>query len=215
MGAHEQFIVLYILDTIFDFYVCSFSAINELMEISEEEVIQLLQSFSEKVQLDIRKSDFVDRESAEALTRICHRLQGTIRSWIEKVNDIAHSDVSFEADERKVALLWGVVNCYSHMSIVDADPSLLVHLVDAVDQLLTVKAGIPPFLICFKYEGIFYEQSCRTLCLGNIKAGFPFWLYFIEFAMIFNWVGPYQKIKYLVVGLYLDCCIHYCYNHLF
>ncbi|XP_004492742.1 uncharacterized protein [Cicer arietinum] len=116
------------------------SAINELMEISEEEVIQLLQSFSEKVQLDIRKSDFVDRESAEALTRICHRLQGTIRSWIEKVNDIAHSDVSFEADERKVALLWGVVNCYSHMSIVDADPSLLVHLVDAVDQLLTVKA---------------------------------------------------------------------------
>ncbi|XP_058732408.1 U3 small nucleolar RNA-associated protein 20-like isoform X2 [Vicia villosa] len=116
------------------------SAINELMEVSEEEVIHLLQSFCEKIQLDIRDSDFVDGESAEALVRICNHLQGTIRSWIEKINDIALSDVSCEIDERKVALLWGVVNCYSHMSIVDAVPSLLVHLMDAIDQLLAVNA---------------------------------------------------------------------------
>ncbi|CAI8597993.1 unnamed protein product [Vicia faba] len=116
------------------------SAINELMEISEEEVIQLLKSFCEKMQLDIRDSDFVNGESADALVRICNQLQGTIRSWIEKINDIAHSDVSCEINERKVAVLWGVVNCYSYMSIVDAVPSLLVHLMDAVDQLLTVKA---------------------------------------------------------------------------
>jgi U3 small nucleolar RNA-associated protein 20 len=124
-----------------------FSAINALLEISEEEVIQLLQSFCEKMQLDIRDTDFVDGESAKALARICNHLQGTISSWIEKINDIARSDVSCDIDERKVALLWGVVNCYSHMSIVDAVPSLLVNLMDAVDQLLTVKAGIPPFLV--------------------------------------------------------------------
>jgi U3 small nucleolar RNA-associated protein 20 len=124
-----------------------FSAINELLEISEEEVIQLLQSFCEKMQLDIRDTDFVDGESAKALARICNHLHGTISSWIEKINDIARSDVSCDIDERKVALLWGVVNCYSHMSIVDAVPSLLVNLMDAVDQLLTVKAGIPPFLV--------------------------------------------------------------------
>ncbi|XP_058787152.1 uncharacterized protein LOC131661580 [Vicia villosa] len=116
------------------------SAINELMEISEEEVIQLLQSFCEKMQLDIQDSDFVNGESADALVRICNKLQGTIRSWIEKINDIAHSGVSCEIDERKLALLWGVVNCYSYMSIADAVPSLLVHLLDAVDQFLTVKA---------------------------------------------------------------------------
>jgi U3 small nucleolar RNA-associated protein 20 len=124
-----------------------FSAINALLEISEEEVIQLLQSFCEKMQLDIRDTDFVDGESAKALARICNHLQGTVSSWIEKINDIARSDVSCDIDERKVALLWGVVNCYSHMSIVDAVPSLLVNLMDAVDQLLTVKAGIPPFLV--------------------------------------------------------------------
>jgi U3 small nucleolar RNA-associated protein 20 len=138
---------------------------NVLLEISEEKVIQLLQSFGEKMQLDIRDLDFVDGESAGALARICNHLQGTICSSIEKViNDIAHSDVSCKIDERKMALLWRVVNCYSHMSIVDADPSLLVNLMDAVDQLLTVKAGIPLFL-CFKY-GFFYGHSCRTLCLG-------------------------------------------------
>jgi U3 small nucleolar RNA-associated protein 20 len=117
------------------------------MEISEEKVIQLFQSFCEKMQLDIRGPDFLDRESAEALARICNHLERTIRSWIEKINNIAHADISCENDERKVALLWGVVNCYSHMSIVDAVPSLLVDLMDAVDQLLTVKAGIPPFLV--------------------------------------------------------------------
>ncbi|RHN69146.1 hypothetical protein MtrunA17_Chr3g0121561 [Medicago truncatula] len=118
------------------------SAINELMEISEEKVIQLFQSFCEKMQLDIRGPDFLDRESEEALARICNHLEGTIRSWIEKINNIGHADVSCEIDERKVALLWGVVNCYSHMSIVDAVPSLLVDLMDAVDQLLTVKADM-------------------------------------------------------------------------
>jgi U3 small nucleolar RNA-associated protein 20 len=103
------------------------------------------------MQLDIRDLDFVDGESAGALARICNHLQGTICSSIEEIiNDIAHSDVSCKIDERKMALLWRVVNCYSHMSIVDADPSLLVNLMDAVDQLLTVKAGIPLFL-CFKY----------------------------------------------------------------
>ncbi|XP_045811204.1 small subunit processome component 20 homolog isoform X1 [Trifolium pratense] len=115
------------------------SAINELLEISEEKVIQLLQSFCEKIQLDIRDSDFVDGDSREALARICNHFKGTIRSWIEKINDIARSDVSCEIDER-MSLLWGVVNCYSHMTIVDTVPSLLVNLMDAVDQLLTVKA---------------------------------------------------------------------------
>ncbi|KAJ1406609.1 Down-regulated-in-metastasis protein [Sesbania bispinosa] len=113
------------------------SAINELMEISEEEVIHLLQSFCEKMQLDIQNSVFVDEASTEALARICNHLQGTI---IATLDEIAHSDLSCQIDEGKLALLWGVVNCYSHMSIVDANPSLLVDLMDAIDQFLTVKA---------------------------------------------------------------------------
>ncbi|CAK8567091.1 unnamed protein product [Lathyrus sativus] len=149
------------------------SAIDELMEISEEEVIHLLQSFCEKMHLGIRDSDFVDGESADAIVRISNHLQGTIRSWIEKINDIAHSDISCEFDERKMALLWGVVNCYSHMSIVDAIPSLLVYLMDAVDQLLTVKADHSADTSKKAWESIIgallssYNRLCNDSNLGT------------------------------------------------
>jgi len=123
---------------------------NDLMEISEEEVIHLLQSFCEKMQLDIRNSHFVNGTSEEApLARICSRLEEIISCWKGKINDIAHADVSCEIDEGKLALLWGAVSCYSHMSIVGGNPSLMVELMDALDYLLTAKAGIPLFLYCF------------------------------------------------------------------
>lgn len=116
------------------------------MENSEEEVIYLLQSFCENMQLNVQSADFEDGISAEALERICSHLQGTIS---KAINDIAHSDVSCQIDEGKLALLWGVVRCYSHMSIVKANPSLLVDFVDAVDQLLQVKSGTFLFLCSY------------------------------------------------------------------
>ncbi|KAL2955225.1 hypothetical protein AAZX31_18G015600 [Glycine max] len=117
------------------------SAMNDLMEISEEEVIHLLRSFCEKMQLDKQNSDFVDGTSEEApLTRICSRLQEIICCWKGKINDIAHADVLCQIDEGVLALLWGAVSCYAHMCIVGANPSLMVELVDAVDNFLTVKS---------------------------------------------------------------------------
>ncbi|WVZ05123.1 hypothetical protein V8G54_018469 [Vigna mungo] len=118
------------------------SAMNDLMEISEEEVIHLLQSFGEKMQLDILNSDLVDRTSEEApLARVCSRLQKIISYWKEKINDIARADVLCEIDEGMLAHLWGAVSCYSHMCIVGGNPSLMVELMDALDHLLTAKAG--------------------------------------------------------------------------
>ncbi|CAJ1855304.1 unnamed protein product [Sphenostylis stenocarpa] len=117
------------------------SALNDLMEISEEEIIHLLQSLCEKMQLDICNSDFVDGTSEEALARICSRLQDIISSWKGKINASAHADALCQIDEGKLALLWGAVSCYSHMSIVGGNTSLMVELMDAVDHLLTVKAG--------------------------------------------------------------------------
>ncbi|XP_027937625.1 small subunit processome component 20 homolog isoform X2 [Vigna unguiculata] len=116
------------------------SAMNGLMEISEEEVIHLLQSFCEKMQLD--KRDLVDGTSEEEpLARICSRLQEIISCWKEKINDIARADVLCEIDEGMLAHLWGAVSCYSHMSIVGGNPSLMVELMEALDHLLTAKAG--------------------------------------------------------------------------
>lgn len=157
---HAQVIGWLCINIIFSLYNLISSAINHLMENSEEEVIYLLRSFCEKMQLNVQNADFVDGISAEALARICSYLQGTIN---KAINDIAHCDVSCEIDERKLALLWGVVDCYSYMSVVNANPSLSVDLVDAVDQLLRVKPGT--FLFLYVSNMIFFFLPCRTLCL--------------------------------------------------
>ncbi|KAK7339959.1 hypothetical protein VNO77_20649 [Canavalia gladiata] len=93
------------------------------------------------MQLNMQNSDFVDGIGAEILAKICSHLPGTICNWIGTINDIAHSDALCQIDDGKLALLWGAVNCYSQMSIVEANSSLLVDLVDAMDHLLTTKAG--------------------------------------------------------------------------
>ncbi|RDY00034.1 Small subunit processome component 20-like protein, partial [Mucuna pruriens] len=154
------------------------SAMNDLVENSEEEVIHLLQSFCEKMQLDIRNSDFVNGTSEEApLARICSRLQETICCWKGKINDISHADVLCQIDEGMLALLWGSVSCYSHMSIVDANPTLMVELVDAVDHLLTVKAGSIGDMSKMAWESIIgaalssYNRLCRKSNHGADETG--------------------------------------------
>ncbi|XP_057754877.1 uncharacterized protein LOC130974144 isoform X1 [Arachis stenosperma] len=117
-------------------------AINDLMESSEEEAIHLLQYFCEKMQLSTQKLDFLDVTGVEALASLSNRLQGAISNWIDKINDISCTGVSEnnKIDEKGMARIWGIVSCYSHMSIVETNPSLLLNLMDAIDQLLTVKA---------------------------------------------------------------------------
>ncbi|CAL0327253.1 unnamed protein product [Lupinus luteus] len=105
------------------------SAINDLLEITEEEAIHLLQLFFEKIQ----NSDCVDGTSAEPLASIHNRLKGTI---LQIKNDIERSDVSCQIDEGKLAVLWGAVSCYSYRSIVESDSSLLVDLMHTVDKHL-------------------------------------------------------------------------------
>lgn len=146
MTLHDV-IVYHTLHTSISDFCDLVSAMNDLMEISEEKVIHLLQSFCEKMQLDTCNSHFVDETSEEApLARICSRLQEIISCWMGKINDIVHGDVLCEIDEGMLAHLWGAVSCYSHMSIVGGKPSLMVELMDALDHFLTAKDGIPSFL---------------------------------------------------------------------
>ncbi|XP_054807809.1 U3 small nucleolar RNA-associated protein 20 isoform X1 [Prosopis cineraria] len=145
------------------------SAIDDLMENSEEEVIYLLQSFCEEMQLNVQKEDFVDGTSAEALARISSHLQGIIN---KAISYIAHCEVSCQIDEGKLALLWGAVSCYSHMSVVKANPSLLVDLVNAVDHLVKVKPGYIADSSKKAWESIIgaalssYDSLCRNSSCG-------------------------------------------------
>ncbi|KAI4344958.1 hypothetical protein L6164_012131 [Bauhinia variegata] len=116
------------------------SAINDLMKNSEGEIIYLLLSSCEEMQLNEQSSESLDGTSREALASIHSHLQETISKWTETITKIAHCEMSSEFDEGELALLWGVITCYSRMLITQTKSSMLVDLADALDQLLTIKS---------------------------------------------------------------------------
>ncbi|KAJ7955379.1 Small subunit processome component 20-like protein [Quillaja saponaria] len=126
---------------LYSFRVNVISSFSDFVENSEEVVINLLVSFCEKLQVNARHCDFTDETSAKAFSRICSYLEGAIRYWSGAVNDIANGDSSCELNDQKLALLWGAISCYAHMSSFQVNSSLLLDLINAVDQLLLVRAG--------------------------------------------------------------------------
>ncbi|PIA45006.1 hypothetical protein AQUCO_01700514v1 [Aquilegia coerulea] len=115
------------------------SAMNHLVEVSPaEEIIYLLLTFFDKFQ---PTSSFSDGMSEEKFPRVCNFLQESITAAI---NDIAHGDPStMQFNESKLAVLWGILNCYPHISSSKANPSLIMDLVDALDKLPMIGAGVP------------------------------------------------------------------------
>ncbi|XP_021290199.1 small subunit processome component 20 homolog isoform X1 [Herrania umbratica] len=113
------------------------SAMNDLVESSSEEVICLLLSFFERLQMHPQSSNFLDGISEGRLSKICHYMQGVISNWIRLINDIVlGNSLPAEIDDTKLAVLWGVISCYPHMFDVQANGSVLMDLIDALHQLL-------------------------------------------------------------------------------
>ncbi|KAA8534172.1 hypothetical protein F0562_031635 [Nyssa sinensis] len=116
-------------------------ALNDLIDTSEEEVIYLVLIFCERLQVKVQSSNFSDGTSKEVVSRICSFLQETIGYWIGMINDIVHGDPSrSQLQESKLALLWGTVSCYPYIVDIQANPSLLMDLVDALDRLLMIES---------------------------------------------------------------------------
>ncbi|KAF2288911.1 hypothetical protein GH714_022744 [Hevea brasiliensis] len=116
------------------------SAMNDLIETSQDEVVYLICSLCERLQKNSLISSFLDGTSTEGLSRIHGFLQGAICSWIGVINDISHGNLaSTSTDEGKLALLWGIICCYPHMIDVRARPSSLTDLIDALDCLLMIE----------------------------------------------------------------------------
>ncbi|KAL6992171.1 hypothetical protein U1Q18_010278 [Sarracenia purpurea var. burkii] len=118
------------------------SALNDCIETSEEEVILLLLIFCERLQVQVLSPSFLDETSKEEVLRIYSHLQDAIGYWIGIINQIVHGDSPpFQLQEAKLALLWGIISCYPYMTDLQANPSLLLDFVDAVDQLLAIESG--------------------------------------------------------------------------
>ncbi|XP_059666315.1 uncharacterized protein LOC132312087 [Cornus florida] len=117
------------------------SALSDLIEKSEEEVIYLILIFCEGLQIKLQSSGFLDGTSKEAVSRICRFLHESINYWIGLINDIVHGDQSsIQLQETKLAMLWGVISCYPYVVDVQENPYLLLNLVDAIDRLLMTES---------------------------------------------------------------------------
>ncbi|EEF44174.1 conserved hypothetical protein [Ricinus communis] len=121
------------------FRVNILSAMNDLMETSQKEVVCLLMSFCERLQEDSLGSGFLDGTSEEGLSRIRGFLKGTMCSWVGMINNITLGNPSCTVISKdELALLWGVICCYPYMMDIREKPSLLMDFIDALDGLLMI-----------------------------------------------------------------------------
>ncbi|KAL6569638.1 hypothetical protein OROMI_014152 [Orobanche minor] len=110
-------------------------AFNNLIELFEEEVLYLMMKFSEKPEGE--SSSFLDGISAEKLSRIHNFFKETLYHWIEKISEAVKGNV-FPIQKNELAVLWGVIRCYSHFADPEPNPALLLDLINVIDELLTV-----------------------------------------------------------------------------
>ncbi|XP_037492635.1 small subunit processome component 20 homolog [Jatropha curcas] len=168
---------------IYAFRVNILSALNDLIETSQEDVLCMLLSFCERLQKDSLSSGILDGTSEESLSKICGFLKGAISSWTGVINNITLGNPSSTTiDKDKLALLWGVICCYPHMMGIRAKPLLLMDLLGTLDCLLMIDdetiAGVhkctwqslvgAALSSCCKTGKISgFEETSKILCLAK------------------------------------------------
>ncbi|XP_047333762.1 small subunit processome component 20 homolog [Impatiens glandulifera] len=128
------------------------SALSELLEDNEEEVILLLVIFCERIK--VHHSSFLEEASKEDISKISRYLQKNVQYWIQTINDIVCGELEYQFQSSKLALLWAVISCYPYMIDIQSNSSLLLDFVDAVDQLLMTASGITSDFQCQTWEGL-------------------------------------------------------------
>lgn len=121
--------------------LCAFSTnilrvMNEFLESSPEEVIYLLLSFCERLPTEVLCT-------SEEVPRINNFILKILGHWIKEITDFVQSSSStIDINESKLAIFWGVIRCCPYILKFQANSSLLVDLIDALDRLCTVGGDI-------------------------------------------------------------------------
>ncbi|KAJ9555652.1 hypothetical protein OSB04_010266 [Centaurea solstitialis] len=115
------------------------SALTDLVTTLEEEAMYLLIKFFERLQ-SLRHS-LLEEKSRQEVLKVSIFLKEQITCWIGKMNDAVDKDPScVEFKVTDLARMWGIVSCYSYMSEFQANPSILMEFVEAVDRLLMINS---------------------------------------------------------------------------
>ncbi|GAB4851882.1 hypothetical protein Ancab_031281 [Ancistrocladus abbreviatus] len=118
------------------------SACKNLIETAEEEVVYLILTLCERLQVKTENSNILQGTSEEVVYEIRCFFQGKVCCWIGLLNDIKSGDPSCgQWDEAKLALLWGTICCYAYIMDGQQNASVLLDLVHVLDQILMVEPG--------------------------------------------------------------------------
>ncbi|CAN4120834.1 unnamed protein product [Withania somnifera] len=112
------------------------SALNDMIEISEEEVIHLLQIYFKR--LPAQGHSFLDEVPYEKLSKIHNFLREAIGHWIRRIQK---EQCSTQIEENELAILWGIVGCYPYIFSGSANELLLMDLVNALDDLWSTESA--------------------------------------------------------------------------
>lgn len=107
-----------------------------MIEISEEEVIYLLQIFLKR--LPVQEHNFLVEVPNEKLSRIHSFLKESIGRWIQRIQKKPYS---MQIEENELSMLWGIIGCYPYIVGGSVNESLLMDLVNALDELLSAESG--------------------------------------------------------------------------
>lgn len=106
-----------------------------MIEIFEEEAVDLMVIFCEK--LGGESSNLLRRNSMENLSRIHVFFEETLKYWIGNIHEaVKGNSISFPVQQSRLAVLWGVIGCYSYFADAQASLSILMDLIDSLDELL-------------------------------------------------------------------------------
>lgn len=110
---------------------------------TSEEVIYLLLSFCEITEAKAQGSNFLVGTFGKEFPKIQSCLQEAVSDWIREIKEIVCVDPSStHIHETKLALLWGIIRCYPQLIDVQKKSSCLMDLIDALNQLLMMEAGM-------------------------------------------------------------------------
>ncbi|KAL1538273.1 small subunit processome component 20 [Salvia divinorum] len=152
-------------------------AFTNLIEIYDEEVMYLMMKFCEK--LEVSSSSFWDGTFSRTLVFF----EETLHYWIGEISNSVEGSL-FPARQNKLAVLWAVIGCYSHLADVQENSSVLVELINAIDKLLTMEskpdlqqdtwycllgAALRSYNKLVSRRGISHEESAMTKFLDLAK----------------------------------------------
>ncbi|KAL1533475.1 small subunit processome component 20 isoform X1 [Salvia divinorum] len=156
-------------------------AFTNLIKIYAEEVMYLMMKFCDK--LEVNSSSFWEGKSKEKFSRTFVFFEDTLHYWIGEISNSVEGKL-WPAQQDKLAVLWAVIRCYSHLADVQENPSVLMELINAIDRLLIVEsktglqqdtwycllgAALRSYHKLVSRRGIHHEESAMTKFLDLAK----------------------------------------------